>query len=264
MSHGPTIKTLLVDDEALGRRIVRRMLEPHTDFEVIGECENGAEAVAALDSADCDLLFLDVQMPEMDGFAALAALAPGRVPHVIFVTAYDQYAVRAFEVHALDYLLKPFDQERFEQALERARLQIRGAGDEGLGARLLSLLAQRGQEQPPPSPQPVERLLVKGDGRVFFLKADEIRWVEAEGNYVLLHTGAGKYLFREAISNLEAQLDAKKFRRISRSAIVNIDFVQEFQPLFRGDYSVVLRTGEKLKLSHRYRSNLDKDFGGSL
>ena len=200
-------------------------------------------------------------MPEMDGFAVLAALAPERVPHVIFVTAYDQYAVRAFEVHALDYLLKPFDQERFEQALERARLQIRGAGDEGLGARLLSLLAQREQQQSPPH---VERLLVKGDGRVFFLKADEIRWVEAEGNYVLLHTGAGKYLFREAISNLEAQLDPKKFRRISRSAIVNIDFVQEFQPLFRGDYSVVLRTGEKLKLSHRYRSNLDKDFGGSL
>ena len=261
MSHEPTIKTLIVDDEALGRRIVRRMLEGHPDFEIVGECENGAEAVAALDSADCDLLFLDVQMPEMDGFTALAALAPGRMPHVIFVTAYDHYAVRAFEVNALDYLLKPFDQERFEQALERARRQIRGAGDEGLGARLLSLLAQTGRQQQPP---PVERLLVKGDGRVFFLKTEDIAWVEAEGNYVLLHTGGAKYLFREAISNLEAQLDPKKFRRISRSAIVNIDFVQEFQPLFRGDYSVVLRTGEKLKLSHRYRSNLDKDFGGSL
>jgi two-component system LytT family response regulator len=260
LSHGPTIKTLIVDDEALARKLVRRMLQGHADFEVVGECENGTEAVAALDSPDCcDLVFLDVQMPEMDGFAVLASLAPARIPHVIFVTAYDQYAVRAFEVHALDYLLKPFDQERFEQALERARTQIRGAGDDGLNARLLSLLAQTGRQ-----PQPVERLLVKADGRVFFVKADEIAWVEAEGNYVLLHTGDGRYMFREAISSLESQLDPKKFRRISRSAIVNIDFVKEFHPLFRGDYSVLLRTGEKLKLSHRYRGNLDKDFGGSL
>ncbi len=260
MSHGPPIRVLIVDDEALARRMVRKMLQAHPEFEVVGECENGEEAVAALRSAPCDLLFLDVQMPEMDGFAVVSALAAEELPHVIFVTAYDQYAVRAFEVHALDYLLKPFDQERFEQALERARRQVRGEGVGDINARLLSLLAQK-ESQPPP---PVERLLVKADGRVFFLKTDELEWIEAEGNYVSLHAGNKKYLFREAISTLEAQLNPKQFRRISRSTIVNIDSVAEFQPRFRGDYWVVLRGGVKLKLSHRYRSNLDKDFGGSL
>lgn len=258
MSHGQPIRVLIVDDEALARRMVRKMLQAHPEFEVVGECENGGEAVAALRSFPCDLVFLDVQMPEVDGFAVVGALA-GEMPHVIFVTAYDHYAVRAFEVHALDYLLKPFDQERFEQALERARRQVRGAAGGDVNARLLSLLAQR--ESPPP---PVERLLVKADGRVFFLKTDELEWIEAEGNYVSLHAGDKKYLFREAISTLEAQLDPKQFRRISRSVIVNIDSVAEFQPRFRGDYWVVLRGGVRLKLSHRYRGNLDKDFGGSL
>ncbi|MCA1635905.1 MAG: LytTR family DNA-binding domain-containing protein [Acidobacteria bacterium] len=250
---------MIVDDEALARRMVRKMLQANPEFEVVGECENGGEAVAALRSSPCDLVFLDVQMPEMDGFAVVSALATERMPHVIFVTAYDQYAVRAFEVHALDYLLKPFDQERFEQALERARRQVRGEAGGDINARLLSFLAQSESQ-----PQPVERLLVKADGRVFFLKTDELEWIEAEGNYVSLHTGNKKYLYREAISTLETQLNPKQFRRISRSTIVNIDSVAEFQPRFRGDYWVVLRGGVKLKLSHRYRSNLDKDFGGSL
>ena len=259
MSRDQPIKVLIVDDEALARRIVRKMLQAHTDFEVVGECENGGEAVAALRSTLCDLMFLDVQMPEMDGFSVVGALAAEEMPHVIFVTAYDQYAVRAFQVHALDYLLKPFDQERFAQALERARRQIRSEAGGDINARLLSLLSQRESQ-----PQLVERLLVKADGRVFFLKTDELEWIEAEGNYVSLHVGNKKYLFREAISTLEGQLNPKKFRRISRSTIVNIDSVTEFQPRFRGDYWVVLRGGVKLKLSHRYRSNLDKDFGGSL
>jgi two-component system LytT family response regulator len=258
LSHDPPIKVLIVDDEALARRMVRKMLQAHTDFEVVGECENGGEAIAALRSARCDLMFLDVQMPEIDGFAVVGALAAEEMPHVIFVTAYDQYAVRAFQVHALDYLLKPFDQERFDQALERARQQIRSEAGRDFNA-FLSFLSQRESQ-----PQPVERLLVKADGRVFFLKTDELEWIEAEGNYVSLHIGDKKYLFREAITTLETQLNPKKFRRISRSTIVNIDSVTEFQPRFRGDYWVVLRGGVKLKLSHRYRTNLDKDFGGSL
>ncbi len=259
MSHDSTIKVLIVDDETLARRIVRKMLEHHPDFEVVGECENGGEAVAALQSSSCDLMFLDVQMPETDGFAVLAAVAPEQMPHVIFVTAYDHYAVRAFQVHALDYLLKPFDQERFEQALERARRQIRGEAGDDVNTRLLTLLAQREIQS-----QHVERLLIKAEGRVFFLKTDELEWIEAEGNYVSLHAAKREYLFRVAISTLEAQLDPKKFRRISRSTIVNIDSVIEFQPRSRGDYWVILRGGAKLKLSHRYRNNLDKDFGGSL
>jgi len=260
LSHDPPIRVLIVDDEALARRMVRQMLQVHPEFEVVGECENGGEAVVALRSSPCDLVFLDVQMPELDGFAVVGALAAEEMPHVIFVTAYDHYAVRAFEVHALDYLLKPFDQERFEQALERARRQIRGeTAGRDINTRLLSLLAQR-ESQPPT----LDRLLVKADGRVFFIKTDELEWIEAEGNYVNLHIGNKKYLFREAISTLEAQLNPKQFRRISRSTIVNIDSVAEFQPRFRGDYWVVLRSGVKLKLSHRYRSNLDKDFGGSL
>jgi two-component system LytT family response regulator len=259
LSLDSTIRVLIVDDEPLARRMVRRMLQNHPDFRVVGECEHGGEAVAALQSLTCDLMFLDVQMPEIDGFAVLAALAPEQMPYVIFVTAYDHYAVRAFEVHALDYLLKPFDQERFEQALERARQQIRDEGGGDLNSRLLKLLEQRNVQ-----PQHVERLLVKAAGRVFFLKTDELEWIEAQGNYVSLHAGKRKYLFREAINKLEATLDPKKFRRISRSTIVNIDSVTEFQPRFRGDYWVILRDGAKLKLSHRYRSNLDKDFGGSL
>jgi two-component system LytT family response regulator len=249
---------LIVDDETLARMMVRKMLETHPDFEVVGECENGGEAIATLRSSTCDLMFLDVQMPEVDGFAVLAALAPEQIPHVIFVTAYDQYAVRAFQVNALDYLLKPFDRERFEQALERAQ-QIHDEAGGDFKGRLLTLLAQRESQ-----PQHIERLLVKAGGRVFFLKTDELEWIESEGNYVSLHAGKRKYLFREAISTLEAQLDPKKFRRISRSTIVNIDSVIEFQPRFRGDYWVMLRGGTKLKLSHRYRRNLDRDFGGSL
>ena len=259
MSHDSTIKVLIVDDERLARRLVRNMLQNYPDIEIVGECENGDEAIAALRSSTCDLMFLDVQMPETDGFAVLAGLAPEQMPHVIFVTAYDHYAVQAFKVHALDYLLKPFDQERFEEALERARRQIRDEDDGDLNARLLTLLAQRESQS-----RHVERLLVKAEGRVFFLKTDELEWIEAQGNYVSLHAGKRKYLFREAITTLEAQLDPKKFRRISRSTIVNVDSVREFQPRFRGDYWVILRGGAKLKLSHRYRSNLDKDFGGSL
>jgi two-component system LytT family response regulator len=176
LSLDSTIRVLIVDDEPLPRRMVRRMLQNHPDFRVVGECEHGGEAVAALQSLTCDLMFLDVQMPEIDGFAVLAALAPEQTPYVIFVTAYDHYAVRAFEVHALDYLLKPFDQERFEQALERARQQIRDEGGGDLNSRLLKLLEQRNVQ-----PQHIERLLVKAAGRVFFLKTDELEWIEAQG-----------------------------------------------------------------------------------
>ncbi len=253
------IRTLIVDDEPLARSMVRRMLSGHARIEIIGECENGREAIAAIANDPPDLVLLDVQMPELDGFGVIEAVPVERLPNIIFITAYDQYAVRAFEVHALDYLLKPFDRERFEQAMERAVRQI---GNEKSGAatdRILALLTERQAAAPH-----LERFILKTDGRVFFLNAEEIAWIEAEGNYVLLHTGKKKHLFREAISSLEPKLDPRRFRRIGRSTIVNLDRIRELQPWSRGDYKIILHDGTELKLSHRFRDNLNRDLGGTL
>jgi len=258
LSENNKIRVLIVDDEPLGRTFVRRMLEAHAEVEIVGECENGREAVAAIKNHAPDLVFLDVQMPETDGFAVLEGLNE-KQPAIIFVTAYDEYAVRAFEVNALDYLLKPYDRKRFEQAFERAARQIQNQKNDSVGEQILSLLNEN------KSPEKyIERFIIKGNGRVFFLKAEEISWIEAEGNYVLLHTPQKKHIFREAISNLECKLDPQKFPRISRSAIVNLDYIRELQSWFRGDYKVLLRDGTELKLSHRYRQNLTQHFGGSL
>ena len=219
------IRVLIVDDEPLGRKMVRRMLEGHGQVEIVGECENGQEAITAIQTTAPDLLFLDIQMPEIDGFAVLEACKADPLPHVIFVTAYDQYAVQAFEIHALDYILKPFDRERFEQALGRAIQALKNERQSDTSERILALLAEHQR----PSNY-IERFIIKGDGRVFFLKADEVEWIEAEGNYVSLHVRKRKYLFREAISNLETMLDPRKFQRIQRSTIVNIEHIRELQP----------------------------------
>jgi len=253
------IRVLIVDDEPLARSMVRKMLQEHPHVNVVGECENGLEAIHAIETSPPDIVFLDIQMPEVDGFAVLEACKANPLPVVIFVTAYDQYAVRAFQVCALDYLLKPFDRDRFERALERACEQVSRGQTGDLTERIQNLLEQNKARAPY-----VERLIIKADGRVFFLRTEEIEWIEAEGNYVSLHVGKKKYLFREAISSLETQLDPRKFQRIQRSTIVNIDYVRELQPWFRGDYKVILRDGTELKLSHRYRDNLDRHFGGTL
>lgn len=253
------IKVVIVDDEPLARTIVRKMLDDYKDFTVVGEGENGPEAIMAIQTRRPDLVFLDVQMPEVDGFAVLKALAPDELPLIIFVTAYDQYAVRAFEVYALDYLLKPFDRERFEQALERVRTHILNSQRSQFNERLLDLLTHHEPRAPH-----LERLIIKSEGRVFFLKTDEIEWIEAQGNYVALHVKKVRHLFRESISSLEKQLDPARFQRIHRSAIVNLDFVKELYAWFRGDYRVILRDGTELRLSHRYRGNFDRHFGGSL
>jgi two-component system, LytTR family, response regulator len=257
--RGISLKVLIVDDEPLGRNMVRRMLEGHSEVEIVGECENGQEAITAIKTTAPDLVFLDVQMPEIDGFAVLDACKADQLPHVIFVTAYDQYAVQAFEIHALDYILKPFDQERFEQALARVKQQLNSERVSESNERILALLAETRSR-----PHYIERFIIKAEGRVFFLKTDEVEWIQAEGNYVSLHVRKRKYLFREAISTLETELDPRKFQRIGRSTIVNIECIRELQPWFRGDYRVVLYDGTELKLSHRYRDNLDKYLGGSL
>lgn len=252
------IRTLIVDDEPLARERLRTLLADEADIEIVGECGDGRRAVAAIRKHRPDLVFLDVQMPELDGFGVLRAVGAQNLPTVVFVTAYDKYALKAFEVHALDYLLKPFDRDRFDRALDRARRELRrGTGE--LNERVLHLLEEAGAK-----PRFLERLVVKTAGRVYFLRAEEIDWFEAAGNYVKLHAGKDEHLIRETMANLEDQLNPKKFVRIHRSTIVQIERIKELQPWFHGDYVVLLRDGTKLTLSRSYRDRLENLLGKSL
>ena len=258
MTDAVKIRALIVDDEPLARRRIRRMLAHHADVEIIGDSANGRDAILLIRDQAPDLVFLDVLMPEMDGFAVLEALSAEAMPLIIFVTAYDQYALRAFEVYALDYLLKPFDRQRFDKALQRAKARLANERSD-INQRALALLEElRAQTSH------VERMVIKSGGRAFFLKTDEIDWVEAEGKYVRLHVGKESYLVREAISGLEAQLDPKKFLRIHRSTIVNIDRVRELQPWFHNEYRVILRDGTELMLSRSCRKKLGDLLGNTL
>jgi two-component system LytT family response regulator len=252
------IRLLTVDDEPLARDKIRTMLAGDPEIEIVGECSNGAEAVAAVQRLRPDLMLLDVQMPQVDGFAVLDALKSDYLPLVIFVTAFDHYAIQAFEVHALDYLLKPFDRERFEAAIEHAKTQF-GSRNGHLDQRILSLLKQLEADS-----NYLERLVVKASGRVFFLLTSEIDWIEAEGNYVNVHTAQKSHLLRESISGLEAQLDPKEFIRIHRSTIVNLRRIKELQPWSHGEYHVILHDGTELMLSRNYRDNLQNVLGNSL
>jgi two-component system LytT family response regulator len=256
VKEAPSIRALIVDDEPLARRKLRTLLKAEPEVEIVGECSDGRAALAAVRDQKPDLVFLDVQIPEMDGFAVLKALGPGPIPHVIFVTAYDQYALRAFEVYALDYLLKPFDRKRFRKAMERAKSRILSERGTDLGRRTLALL-----EELRPKSGCLERLVVKSGGRVLFLKAEEIDWIEAEGKYVRLHVGKEAHLLREAMSRLEAQLDPKKFLRVHRSTIVNMDRIQELQPWFHMEYRIVLRDGTRLQLSRGCRKHIHEVLG---
>ncbi len=253
------IRALIVDDEPLARERIRDILETDSEIEIIGECASGAEAIEAIERQTPDLVFLDVEMPGKDGFAVLEELGPDRIPAIIFVTAYDQYAVRAFEVYALDYLLKPFDQERFEKALMRAKAHIQNEKSENITERILSAL-----EEIKSKPVHLERLVIKMNGHVFFVKTDDIDWLEAEGNYVRLHAGKESYLLRDTISALEGQLDPKRFVRVHRSAIVNVDRIQELQAWFHGEYRIILREGVQLTLSRSYREKLHELLGRPL
>jgi two-component system LytT family response regulator len=250
------IKTLIVDDEPLARERLRRLLEAESDLEIVGECGDGTEALAIIERTRPDLLFLDIQMPELDGFGLLARLDRRRLPAIIFVTAYDQFALRAFEVHALDYLLKPFDTERFAAALQRARDWLQRPATDELNQRLAALLAD---VRPPP--RTPDRLAVKTGSRVILLRAEDIDWVEAADNYVSLHVGKEAHLLRETMNALENRLPAHLFMRISRSTIVNVNRIKELQPLFHGEYSVILLDGTRLTLSRSYREKLQRLLG---
>jgi len=245
------IRTLIVDDERLSRKRISDLLAEEAGCELIGECGNGIEALDVIRREKPDLLFLDVQMPQMDGFQVLEAIADMTLPVVIFVTAYDEYAVRAFEVHALDYLLKPFDSERFQDTLVRARAQLNRMQEGGLNERLVALLEGLSLRR-----KPADRIAIKTGGHVVFVRTQNIDWVEAADNYVCLHCGAETHPMRETMNALEAKLDRGRFIRIHRSTIVNMDRIKELQPWFRGDYLVVLHDGTQLTLSRTYHDRL--------
>ena len=257
----PITRALIVDDERMARKRLRTLLASEKDFDVVGECANGTSAVHAIRTQTPDLVFLDVQMPELDGFGVVREVGADRMPFVIFVTAYDQYALRAFEVSALDYLTKPFDRERFQGTLRRVRQQMSlraGArtGDAVAGAELHTRLAAL-LEQLPPRPRFAERLMIKTGGRVIFLRADEVDWIEAAGNYVKLHAGRDTHLLHEGLASVAARLDPASFARIHRSILVNLDRVREVQPWFHGDAVAILRDGTKLSVSRTYREQLE-------
>jgi two-component system, LytTR family, response regulator len=247
------IKALIVDDEPLARERFRSLLEEEPEIEIVGECADGRTAVAAIQTQAPDLLFLDIQMPELDGFGVLREIRPEAAPVVVFVTAHDQFALRAFEVHAVDYLLKPFDRERFQTALRHAVEQVKRRERTVLPDRLKEMLA----ELKAPAKTP-ERLPIKIGGKVIWVKLEEVDWMESADNYVELHVGAKSHLLRETLSALEARLPAGKFVRISRSTMVNASRVREVQRLFYGGYTVMLENGTQLTLSRRYRDKLQQ------
>jgi two-component system, LytTR family, response regulator len=253
------VRTVIVDDEPLGRERIRTLLTDDPEIEVVGEASDGRGAVASIAKLKPDLLFLDVQMPEMSGFEVLEAVAGSEMPAVIFVTAYDQYAVKAFQVHALDYLLKSFDRERFGQAVERAKAEIARGREHRRDERLVARLEDLQDRHDKP-----ERLVVRSGGRITFLRVEEIDWIEAADNYVCLHVGRDSHLLRGTMASVEQRLDARKFLRIHRSTIVNLDRVRELAPLFHGDYAVRLRDGTELVLSRSYREQLQEPLGRFL
>jgi two-component system LytT family response regulator len=270
------MRVLIVDDEPIARRRISRLLKLEDDVEVVSEVGSGTDAVAAIREQRPDLVFLDVQMPDLDGFGVVSALGePEAMPAIVFVTAYNEYAVKAFDVNAVDYVLKPFDGERFRSAFQRARSTLEQKNSAEAGRRIKALLeevlgeqraqaltaagANGGAVAAPvnvPRARYLDRLMVKHDGRVFFLKVSDVDWFEASGNYVRVHVGRVSHLIRETMHGIEAQLDPNLFARIHRAVIVNMDRIRELQPWFAGDYIVILRDGRQLKLSRTYREAL--------
>ncbi len=243
------LRALIVDDEKPARNKIRMHLNDETAVEIVGEAQNGLEAVDAIRRLQPDLVFLDIQMPGMTGFEVIEEVGTDIMPATVFVTAYDEFALRAFEVEAVDYLLKPFDRERFKQALERAVRRVEnGAAGQDRFARLLENIR--------PSPAYLQRIVVREGGRLFFVNVKDLLRLSAQENYVELRTAGGCHLIRETLSHLEDRLDPGKFARIHRSEIVNIDWIKELQSWSHGDYMVVLKDGSRTRLSRRYQDSL--------
>jgi two-component system, LytTR family, response regulator len=245
-----TIRTLLVDDEPLAREGMRMHLADQDDVEIVGESGDGEEAVQAIEALQPDLVFLDIQMPGLDGFDVLEALEPP-LPHVVFVTAYDEFALRAFDAHALDYLLKPVDADRLERALDRVRERIGAPKREDVDSRVLTLLEDlrsRGNH--------LRRIAVRTGSRLVIVRTEEIDWIEAASNYAQLHVGEKTYTVRETMAGLETKLDPEQFIRVHRSMIVRIDRIRELEPLFQGDYLILMKDGTRLTSSRTYRDRI--------
>ncbi|NIO33149.1 MAG: response regulator [Gemmatimonadetes bacterium] len=271
------IRVLIVDDEPLAREGLRKLCERDPEIEVVGECADGRAAVAAIEQVEPDLLLLDIQMPNVDGFEVLSAVGPDRMPQVIFVTAYDQFALRAFEVHALDYLLKPFGDKRFFDAIARAKQAIHQAGQSDLRARLRALVEAVGLEErvvPETAgakadpraaiPSFASRIAVKERGRVVLVRTDDIDWIEAADYCAKLHVREKAYVIRESMKSLAARLDPAHFFAVSRSAIVNLDRIREIQSFARGSHIVILNDGTRVTLSRARREVLERRLGQSF
>ena len=250
------LRVAIVDDEPLARERIRALLGQHSEFQIIAECQDGDQAVASLAETMPDLVFLDVQMPELDGFGVLDALGDmlgaKQLPAVIFVTAYDAYALKAFEVNALDYLLKPFDRARFEQALDRAVDRLRqSTGTDGADRELRDFVSRLRAEREATG-RHAERIVVRSAGKIYFIRTKEIDWIEGDGNYVKVHSAGRAHLVRETLKSIEGRLDPRRFVRIHRSSIVNVDRINSLEPYFHGEYVLTLRDGAKVTSSRSY------------
>ena len=247
-----TIRTLIVDDEPLARSKIRTFLASEEDFDVVGECGCGTEAIAAIEQQTPDLVFLDVQMPELDGFSVIEAIGALRMPTTVLVTAFDQYAVKAFDFHAVDYLLKPFDRPRFREALGQIHHQLDRADTHRLNRQLAALLDDLKKAN-----DHVERLAVKTSSGISFVSTNELHWVDAAGNYVRLNTQDGEsHLLRETLTALEKRLDPKRFVRVHRSTIVNVEHIKEIRAQSHGEHLIIMETGQRLTLSRGYRERV--------
>lgn len=248
---GGMIRALVVDDEPLAREGLRLHLRRESDVTIVGEAADGRRAVAMITSLRPDLVFLDVQMPVLDGFQVVEAVSPTFLPAVVFVTAYDQYAIRAFDVHALDYLLKPFTPERFQVSMRKAREDVTARGSQDSRRRLLELIAERTA-----STAHLQRFVIKSGEGYRLVAAADVASFEAQGNYVRLRTSSGQHLLRITMAELERRLDPKRFARIHRSTMVNIDLIKEITPSWHGDFEVLLTDGQRLRLSRNFRNRL--------
>lgn len=263
------LRVVVADDEPLARRRLRSLLRRHPEVEVVAEAASGPDAVEAVREHRPDVLFLDVQMPGMTGVEVMERLGPRAVPAVVFVTAYDEHAVRAFEHHALDYLLKPVDDGRFDRTLARVRERLAERRASAVSDHLLRLLAEREPAAPSPAAAPgsaryLSRVVLKSTGKINFVEVAEIDWIEADGDYLKLHTPKGAHLLRSTMAQMERQLDPSDFVRIHRSTMVRLGRVRELQPYFHGEYVVLLHDGTRLKLSRSYREQLQAALGQAL
>ena len=248
-----TIQVAIADDEPLARERLRSLLEGRERYAIMAECGDGAEALAALTQHDIDLLFLDVQMPGLDGFQTLESLGTERVPIIVFVTAFNDYALRAFDVSALDYLLKPFDRERFEKTLARVEERLAGREKAEMSGELREFLRTLSTTA---APAHVSRFPVRANGEIYFVRVEDVDWIDAEGNYVALHAAGRRHLVRDTIKSLEDRLDPSKFVRVHRSAIINVDRLRKLQPYFHGEYVITLQDGTTMTSSRTYSDRL--------